>query len=64
MAAPARQRAVYTAKEALEIVQQSGSDDEGEEGDVVQHDEENEDELFEDARKIKIKIEAASSVTQ
>ena len=49
MAAPARQRAVNTAQEALEIVMQSGSDDEGEEGDVVQHDEENEDELFEDA---------------
>ena len=50
MAMPGKHRTRYSAQEVLELILQRGSDDEGDNTDITQHDEDSEDELFEDAQ--------------
>ena len=43
-----KQAKVYSLAEAIEIIQQCGSDDEGSDRDIEEHDQSSEDELFDD----------------
>ena len=50
MAAPGKQRARYATLEMLEIILQRGSDNYRDNTDIVEHDRDSEDEVFEDAQ--------------